>query len=275
LYTLKTIIARLTTVSVVLGFGVVEAFGAQITPHAAIYEVSLGRATGQNAPAGLSGTMVYVVKDVCDGFEQDSSLEVEILNRNGLQSTLRQSFASFEAKDGASSTFEMQITSDNRVVDAYVGGVDIRQSDGTMNYARPEARDDEDKNQVFDLKGDAQLSLTFISEMLEKAQAGGSFVSRVVADGLLEDGPNRISAVIGRQGSEIGNIHDPDGLLSSPPWSAQLAYYPTASSDELPSQELRVEVYEGGILGFIDQNMGDYTVHTRLIDLQSAGGCDD
>ncbi len=275
MYILKTIIVRLTTVCVVFGFGIVEVFGAQVTPHAAIYEVSLGRATGQNAPAGLSGTMVYVVKDVCDGFEQDSSLDVAILNRNGRQSTLRQSFASYEAKDGTSSTFEMQITSDDRIVDSYTGGVDIRAQDGTMTYVRPEAREKADQNQVFNIKQDAQLSLTFIAEVLEQAQAGGSFVSRVVADGLLEDGPNRISAVIGRRGSEIGNVRDPDGLLSSPPWPAQLAYYPIASSNELPSQELRVEIYEGGIVGFIDQNLGDYTVLTRLIDLQRAGACED
>lgn len=248
--------------------------GAQeIQPHTAIYEVRLGASTGPDAPAGLSGTMVYVVEEACDGFNQVSNLDVMILDRRGRRSNLRQTFTSFEAADGRSSTFEMKIMSDGRQVDAYDGRVAIRSKGGEMLYAREPSAEVSNGESKYSLASDAQLSLTYTAEVVEAAIAGKRFASRVVADGLLEDGPYRISAVIGQRKTEQPKVSDPDGLLRGPPWPAQLAYYPVSSSSELPTQEMRVELYEGGIVGKIDQNMGDYVVTTKLLDLQSAKRC--
>lgn len=228
---------------------------------------------GPDAPAGLSGTMVYVVEEACDGFNQISNLDVTILDRRGRRSNLRQTFTSFEAADGKLSTFDMKIISDGQQVDAYAGRVDIKSRRGEMRYTREASEENPDGESTYALTSDAQLSLTYTAEVVNAAKTGEQFASRVVADGLLEDGPYRISAVIGQRAMEQANVSDPDGLLRGPPWPAQLAYYPVSSSSELPSQEMRVEIYEGGIVGKIDQNMGDYIVTTTLIDLQSADQC--
>lgn len=274
-YVLKTIIARLLIACVVFVLAGGSLSAQQIKPHAAIYEVRLGRATGPEGPAGLGGTMVYVVEDVCDGFEQSSSLDVSILDRQGRESDLRQTFTSFETKDGTRSNFEMQIISSGRVVDEYKGRVEIDENGGRMIYDRETDVGSEENDTSYDLKPGAQLSLNYTAEVVDSALKGTPFISRVVADGLLEDGPSRISAVVGKRDTKKQDINDPDGLLTGAAWPVQLAYYPTSSSDELPSQEMRVELYEGGIVGKIDQNMGGYSVLTTLIDLQAAKSCQD
>ncbi len=274
-YVLKTIITRLLIACVVFVLSGASLSAQQIKPHAAIYEVRLGRAIGADGPAGLGGTMVYVVDDVCDGFEQSSSLDVSILDRQGRQSNLRQSFTSFEAKDGTRSDFRMQIASSGQIVDQYQGQVEIGEDGGRMTCNREVEANSEGKDASYDLKPGAQLSLNYTAEVVNSALKGTRFISRVVADGLLEDGPTRISAVVGNRNTNNLDINDPDGLLTGPAWPVQLAYYPTSSSDELPSQEMRVELYEGGIVGKIDQNMGGYSVLTTLIDLQAAKSCQD
>ncbi|NKB44979.1 MAG: DUF1849 family protein [Alphaproteobacteria bacterium] len=252
MYTLKTINARLLIVFAVYiqACGFVAA--QDIQPHTAIYEVRLGTAVGPDAPMGLSGTMVYVVEEACDGFNQVSNLDVTVLDRRGRRSNLRQTFTSFESADGRASTFDMKILSDERLVDAYDGRIDLEKSGGSMLYVREPGADDTNSEVKYDLDRDAQLSLTYTAEVVEKAIAGERFVSRVVADGLLEDGSHRISAVIGHRATAQPTVSDPDELLRGPPWPAQLAYYPVSSSSELPSQEMRVELYEGGIVGKID-----------------------
>ena len=273
MYTLKTINARLLTVFAVFLCTCGLSAAQEIRPHTAIYEVRLGTVTGPGAPAGLSGTMVYVVEEACDGFNQVSNLDVTILDRRGRRSNLRQTFTSFEAADGQSSTFDMTIVSDGRQIDAYDGRVDIKSRGGEMLYLREASSEIPDGETTYALPGDAQLSLAYTAEVVDVAKAGERFASSIVADGLLEDGPYRISAVIGQRKTERPKVSDPDGLLRGPPWPAQLAYYPVSSSSELPVQEMRVELYEGGIVGKIDQNMGDYIVTTTLLDLQSAKHC--
>ncbi len=273
MYALKTIITRLSIVCSVAASGSAALAAPHLVPHAAIYEVRLGTAIGPEAPAGLSGTMVYVVEDACIGFNQTSALDVAILDRSGREAAIRQSFSSFEALNGEAATFDMQISSNGQIVDAYEGHVQANQDGGVMVYRRPDGVSDESGDKSYALKSDAQLSLAFTANVVESAIAGKPFLSQVVADGLLDDGPNRISAVIGRQSKIENNVSDPDGLLQGLPWPVQLAYYPTTSKDELPSQEMRVEIYQGGIVGKIEQNMGDYTVLTTLIDLQRAKGC--
>lgn len=270
MYVLKTIMLRLLAVFAVIGSGHNAYSAPQILSHAAIYDVRLSAAIGPNAPSGLSGSMIYAVRDTCDGFQQDSTLDVTIRSREGGQSPLRQSFASFESKDQNSSTFRVRVSSAGREVDDYSGEIDLQGRDRAMTYNRPEG---DERVSHYDLKRGAVLSLAFTDEVIELAKAGKPFISRVVADGLLENGPHRISAVIGRRLDQVSDVSDPDDLLSAPAWPIQLAYYPEDDPSELPSEEMRVEIYEGGIVGKISQDMGDYTVVTSLVDVQAVEGC--
>lgn len=273
-YVLKTIIVRLLIACVVSVASGGLAMAQHLKPHTAIYDVRLGTVTGSGTPSGLSGSMVYVVKDTCDGgFKQLSTLDVTIFDPSGRQSNLRQSFESFEAKDGLYSSFELKVVSNGQIVDAYKGEIEFDSRGGRMTYDHASGSAVGELNSQYDLQSGAQLSLNYTAAVVEEAQNGGRFFSRVVADGLLEGGPSRISAAIGNRLKEKASVSDPDSLLGEPAWPVQLAYYPTSSADSLPSQEMRVELYEGGIVGRIEQDMGGYSVRTELVDLQSAKGC--
>lgn len=271
MYALKTIMLRLLAVFLVVGLGDQAAASPQITSHAAIYDVRLGSATGANAPAGLSGSMVYAVNDTCDGYRQDSTLDITIRDRRGNQSALRQSFTSFESEDQTESSFQVRISSSGRDVDSYSGQINTQPRGGSMVYDRP---DGDDRQRVYSLPPDTRLSLAFTDEVIAQAKAGKPFVSRVVADGLLEDGPHRISAVVGRQLASVPEVEDAENLLTAPPWPVQLAYYATGDNSELPTEEMRVELFDGGIVGKITQDMGDYTVVSTLIEVQAVPGCE-
>lgn len=271
MYAVKTITLRLLAVFLLLTEGQAAHSSPHIVSHAAIYEVRLGPAAGPGGPAGIAGTMVYAVKDMCGGYRQDSTLDVVIRDRRGSESPLRQSFTSFESKDQTSSTFRVRVTSSGRPVDVYSGQIDLSKNDGLMIYERPEG---DERDSRYDLAPDTVLSLAFTDEVIAQAMAGKKFVSRVVADGLIENGPHRISAVIGRRIKQAADVSDPDQLLISPPWPIQLAYFPVGDRSDLPSEEMRVEIYEGGIVGKIAQDMGDYTVITTLVDVQGISGCD-
>lgn len=270
MYVLKTIMLRLLAVFLLLLGGQAAHSAPQIISHVATYDVRLSTAVGPNAPSGLSGSMIYAVKDTCDGYRQESTLDVTIRDRRGGESPLRQSFTSFESKDQTSSTFRVRVTSGGKPVDDYSGKISLSENEGSMVYERPEG---DERESSYDLTPDASLSLAFTDEVIAQAKNGKSFVSRVVADGLLENGPHLISAVIGRRLDQIPEADDSDSLLAESPWPIQLAYYPVGDNSELPSEEMRVEIYEGGIVGKITQDMGDYTVITSLTGVQAVDGC--
>lgn len=273
MYVVKTIMLRLLAVFLFAASGQAAPSSPQIVSHAATYDVRLGSAIrpgGPGGPAGIAGTMIYAVKDSCDGYRQDSTLDVVIRDRRGNESPLRQSFTSFESKDQTSATFRVRVSSGGRPVDAYTGQINLTKNSSSMVYERPEG---DERDSHYDLAPDAMLSLAFTDEVIAQALAGKKFVSRVVADGLLENGPHRISAVIGRQLEQVPDTNDPDNLLFSPPWPIQLAYFPVGDSSDLPSEEMRVEIYEGGIVGKITQDMRGYTVITTLSDVQGVSGC--
>ena len=274
LYLVKTIMVRLMVVAIAAT--PVSAYArAQITPHMATYEVRLSKVIGPDAPRSLSGTLVYLVKDRCDGYVQESTIDLVIEQRNTPPTRFGQTFESFERHDQTGSTFALRVTAGGREVDRYTGNIE-READGvTMVYDRLAPDNEDSAKQTYQAPADTLLSLAFTAFVADQAKLGERFTSRVIADGLLEDGPNRLSAVIGPQANELPSYPDPEGLLKGKPWPVSLAYYPVADASELPTQEMRISLFSGGIVTEIDQNLGDYSVVTSLIDLQSAPGCND
>jgi hypothetical protein len=272
LYVVKTIMTRITFFILCVISLELDARPV-IQPHMATYEVRLTKVIGPEAPRSLSGTLVYLVRDTCDGFIQESSIDLIIEQRDGPPTRFRQNFNSFESHDQMRSTFSLRVTANDREVDRYEGDIE-RMADGlTMTYRHQDESNGE--REEYQAPPDTLLSLAFTAFVAEQAASGERFVSRVVADGLLEDGPNRLSTVIGPQPDQAPQYPDPEGLLQGRPWPVSLAYYPSAGTSELPTQEMRISLYAGGIVSEIDQDLGDYAVLTSLIDLQSAPGCED
>ncbi len=270
----KTILTRLLAISLVLATADAAA-AVSIAPHLATYDVRLGRVTGPEAPRQINGTLVYSVRDRCDGFLQESTLDLVIEQRGASPVRYQQSFNSFERHDQSESTFAVTITAGGSVVDTYTGTIEREAGKTVIRYVRPDDRADRDDAKSFATRPDAFLSLAYTARVAESAAEGGRFVSEVVADGLLDDGPNRLSAIIGPQLASTPDFPDPEGVLRGRPWPVTIAYFPEASSSELPSQEMRILLYPGGVVGEIDQDAGDYSVVTSLIDVQTAPGCSD
>ena len=273
-FLIKTISARLLPVLLVFAPAYVGA-AVSIVPHVATYDVRLGAVTGPEAPRQMSGTLVYLVRDRCDGFVQESTLDLLIDQNGDVPIRYQQSFRSFERHDQKESTFAVTITAAGSVVDSYTGTIERAGDDTIMTYSRPDSSGDRMGLETFTSQQDTLLSLAYTARVAEQAASGGRFVSHMVADGLLDDGPNRLSAVIGSQLAAAADFPDPDGLLTGGPWPVTIAYFPQSSTSELPSQEMRILLYAGGIVGEIDQDAGDYTVVTSLADLQTAPGCPD
>lgn len=270
----KTIITRLLFISLVIGTSPVAA-SATVKPHVATYDVRLGAVTGPEAPQQVNGSLVYLIQDRCDGFIQESTLDLTIQQRGASPIRYQQSFSSFEHHDQSESTFSVTITAGGGVVDSYTGAIERADDEMVMIYVRRERDDGENGSQTYTTGSDAYLSLAYTAKVAEQAANGTRFVSHVVADGLLDDGPNRLSSVIGPRLEVKPEYVDPDGVLVGTPWPVNIAYFPESSSSELPSQEMRILLYPGGIVGEIDQNAGDYTVITSLVDLQAAPACTD
>jgi hypothetical protein len=248
-----------------------------LVAHHATYTLSLAPGNSNGSIAGADGVMVYDMKDTCDGWATDLKLKVIITLDSGDARTFETSQVSWESKNGKSFRF---------MTKSGTGGEDG--GDGGTNQTRGEARIDSngDGSVVADLpaKAEAKLPKGVLfpigqSELvLKQAAANETFVSAEVFDGTIPSQAVQETALIGggeKDWSGFGKkFPDLAGHMSYP---VGLAYFIGDSTDATPDNEQSMRIYDNGIVGLFDFQLGQGGVKIRaLLDslkLQPSPGC--
>ena len=253
---LLTAIATLSICSASVGTARAE----ELRPHRAVYEVSIAKVSQNDGVSGAHGTMVFVIADHCDGYTLETTMKMDMAYANGIYGKLDQRFAAWEAKDGRSSTFRMEISENGKMSRSHRGRIDLGEngageiaieSDGMTNFEVPPG---------------TVLSTVHLLSVLESAQAGKHFLSKPVIDGSFNDGPYQVSAVIGSSRSEPSTVskHHLHEIGRGPYWPVGMAYFPYASSDDLPEYEVSLNLMQGGIVQAMVQDFGDFALRFEL-----------
>ncbi len=251
---------RLALASAVLGatpaHAAAPAAPPSLTSHRAVYDLSLTKAMQSDGVRSAKGSMVYTITDRCDGYTIESNLQMELAFASGIDNQVDQRFASWEAKDGRSSTFRMQVLENGKLSKSYIGNVALdADGSGTVTY-------ETDSIQKFKLPKGTLLSTGHTLALIKAAAAGEKFFIRPVIDGSFEEGPFMISAAIAAPRGGPGKAAD---LGAGAAWPVSLAYFHFATDAEAPDYELNMNMLPSGVARALSQDFGKFTLGFDLV----------
>ena len=219
-----------------------SATGATLTPHQAVYKMTLSRADQQSGLIGAGGAMTYKLSDSCDGWTAETNVYLRFSYSEGQQIETNWAFASWEARDGLHYRYRMKQTRDGEVLEEIKGEARRKTIDGPGQavFSVP-------KDTVIDLPKDFMFPARHLMAVLNKASSGGKIINRFVFDGASLDNPYEINAIISRgKTPALKRI--------------RMAFYPIGSEKPIPEFELAADYRPDGIADYIQQDFGDFTL---------------
>lgn len=229
---------------------------SSLTSHRAVYDLSLTKAMQSDGVRAAKGSMVYTITDRCDGYTIESNLQMELAFASGIDNQIDQRFASWESKDGRSSSFRMQVLENGKLSKSYIGNVELEaDGSGTVTY-------ETDSIQKFKLPKGTLLSTGHTLALIKAAASGEKFFARPVIDGLFEEGPFMISAAIA---APRGAPNKESDLGAGAAWPVSLAYFHFATDSEAPDYELNMNMLPTGVARALSQDFGKFTLGFDLV----------
>ena len=242
--------------------GQAEAAGASIpslsmTPHRALYKMTLLRAERESGLIGAGGVMAYKFANSCDGWITESSVYLRFSYEEGEDIETTWAFTSWEAYDGLKYRYRMKQTRNGEEIEVLQGEAKKVKAagQGKAVFSIPEGTE-------IDLPEGSLFPTRHLISILDKARSGEKRINRFVFDGASLDNPYEINAVFTNKTPSpprAGAMINPKLTGQSPARQhIQMAFYPFASQESLPEFELSAEYRSNGIAEFIRQDFGNF-----------------
>lgn len=237
---------------------------SRLQSHRAVYKIILKSAEESSGIGGISGDMRFSFRDRCDGWtiENNSSLNVQYVQGAGI--TQRESFVTWESKNGRDYRFRVRRFVDDRLTDNIKGEASMPvDASSKAIFTKPEAT-------AIDLHKDVRFPSGYLRDLISAASHGETIVSRRVFEGDKIESPYLVSAVISpAKGETSSPIARAMGLSDARSWTFRLAYFREDNRSPEPEFELRMVYRADGIADKIIQDFGDYVLSFELLELEA------
>lgn len=239
-----------------------------LTPHRAVYEVTLQSATERSGIANMKGRIVYEMSgNACEGMSVKYRFVADV-NANGSIFKTDQQSASFESSNGQEFSFFVR-SEVNEQLDRELRGVAINVKDGiAVSLSSPEKRELKLEEAVY--------SSAHLVKVIEAAKAGKSFFKQAIFDSG-DDGDEvmKTTNIIGKKTvyHELKSGEDKDAvssLIDQKAWSVNIGYFGkvTNATEQVSDYEISFLLYEGGISRELSMRYPEYTLNGSLVSLE-------
>jgi hypothetical protein len=236
-----------------------------ITPHRAIYDLSLGSLKNGSNISSVSGRMLFEWQDVCDGWAIQQHLKLHFVYAQGDESDVSSTELTWESKDGKQYSFNMRHDGNGSKTDRFIGKATQNDKGVHVVYTTPE-------NKELDLPPGTVFPSSHTEMIIQNALAGEKIFSRRVFDGSDQDGADDVSVFINNADTESEdkprtNINQ-NMLMNDQSWPVRLAFYKIASDASEPDYEMNLDLLSNGIARRMMIDYGDFSVTGTLSDLE-------
>src|SRR6516165_6633608 len=169
-----------------------SANGAEIAPHRALYEMTLGGARNDSGVVDARGTMDYEWGETCDGWTIEQRYRLKMRYAENADVDISSSFVTWEAKDGTRYRFNQKQTR-NGEIDQEIRGearLDGPGKAGVAEFTKPQP-------QTLKLAAGVLFPSAHTISLIDGAREGENFISRLVFDGATDENAVQVSAAIG------------------------------------------------------------------------------
>jgi hypothetical protein len=250
----------------------------QLTPHRAVYDLSLLRAGGSNGVENARGRIAMEFGgDACDGYTLKYR-QVTILNGSESGSnTMDVQTATYETGDGRSMHFKSTSLRQGLIKDSEVDGDAKISPQGTLNVDLKQP-----KRAAFEANGETVFPTEHLKRLIEAGRRGDATLSVRVYDGSNKgDKVYDTLGLIGRRmepGAAQASLEDAvrkDNLATLARWPITISYFEEGKADRVPVYTISFELYENGISRDLKLDYGDFALKGELksLDVQKPGAC--
>jgi hypothetical protein len=240
-----------------------------ISPHRALYSLTLDSSKTASGVAAASGAMYYEWGETCDGWTVDQRFRLRLVYSEEGAVSINSSLLTFESKDGLHYRFnEKRVRNGNTEDDIHgEANLDGKDKGGTAVFDKP----DQTK---FTLAPGVLFPTAHTLVLIARAQAGDTFLARKVFDGAEVDNAGQITAVIGPELKPDPKAPKPldNPLLQRPSWRVSLAFFPAGASKndaETPDYQLTMRLLDNGVSQDMALDYGDYVLKAKLDDIEA------
>lgn len=252
------------------GAAVAGPVGFDLSPHRAVYAMSLNSSKLGGGVTGASGAMTYKFGDSCDGWTVENKTVLTFAYSDGAPVATTWDFVTWESKDGLHYRFRVRSTRDG-VVSEEIDGVanlDGHGKGGIARFTLPEPK-------TMRLPKGTLFPTEHTIRLLEAAEKGDHALERVLFDGTVTDDSFDVNAIIGKPlpananaSPAVATTGVSAALLSAPSWHVQMAFFPRGSSDATPDYEVALRYYLNGVADEVVQSFGNFSLKGTLQKLE-------
>jgi EipB-like len=238
----------------------------EISPHRALYSLSLESSKAGSGVVGASGAMIYEWGETCDAWTVQQRFRLRLMYDDSDPVELSSTLVSWESKDGLRYRFNERRLK-NGEPDEEVRGearLDGPGKGGKADFTKPEAT-------TLTLEPNVLFPTAHTILLIERAAAADNFLSRNVFDGATEDNASQITAVIGSriEPAAVGDKGPKSPLIERPSWRVRLAFFPADTKSDEPDYELGMRLFDNGVSGDMSLDYSDYIIRAKLDEIES------
>jgi hypothetical protein len=240
-----------------------SAISAEITPHRALYTMTLGSARNDSGVVDARGTMDYEWGESCDGWTIEQRYRLKMRYAETPDVDIISSFVTWESKDGLRYRFNQKQTR-NGEVDQEIRGearLDGPGKEGVAEFSKPQP-------QTLKLEPGVMFPSTHTILLIDAAHEAENFVSRLIFDGATDENAVQVSAAIGVKLAPDPVAASRDPLLRRPGWRIRLAFFPADASADKPDYELGMRLLDNGVSQDMVIDYGEYSIRAKLDDIE-------
>jgi hypothetical protein len=255
--------------------GLAEA--TEISPHRALYNLSLETSKAGSGVVDATGAMIYEWGETCDAWTVQQRFRLRLVYEDTDPVELSSTLVSWESKDGLRYRFNERRLRNGEADEEVKGEARLEGSGkgGKADFAKPDAV-------TMTLAPNVLFPTAHTLLLIERAIAGDNFLSRDVFDGATEDNASQISAVIGTRIEATASNDKPAAvgkargkekvvkspLIERPSWRVRLAFFPADTKSDQPDYELGMRLYDNGVSGDMSLDYSDYVIRAKLDEIE-------
>ncbi len=236
---------------------------ADMTPHQAIYKMTLSSKSPASRFNGVSGAAVSQVERTCEGWVVNEQVVMTMLTVAGGEIQREMRFTAFESLDG--NTYQFESNSLTNGTPEKFSGTAKRKADGTAEAEFVTPRPFE-----MPLPDATQFYISMSRWLLELAESGKRAAETYAFDGTDDEGPQKVSAFVLPDTSKPVDIAGDPELLDQKAWKIRMAFFKVDTQASQPEFEMSVRLLANGIITSFELIFEDLVVDQVLQDVMSA-----
>lgn len=235
----------------------------ELISHRAFYRLSLASLSSDSEISAAEGGIGYAITDGCDGWIVEQQFAMSIQGSDGAEIDSSDSFTSWESKDGLRYRFNIRKLRNGTEYMTISGHAELESvgGPGTAQFEEPQS-------QTVALPKGTVFPTEHTIRLLRKAATGEKLDRQLVFTGSEVEGAAPVSTFIlsRRPPKDDGLLVPPLG--PHPIWPMKLAFYAAEgqadAGEELPEQELTMDLQENGIATRLILDFGDFSLNGTL-----------